>query len=359
MGHYASDCKAPKLKKENPSQTKNAHLNIKNNDEFIFHTKASLNSEAKNIWLLDSGATNHLCCIKSMFSDLKPHSSKVKVGDGRDLEVMGIGNIKAKIKSKNDLKSITIENVLYVPELSVNLISIGKLSRKGFKIIFEREKCNIVSNDETIIEAKSWSQNKNLYELSLLFQESERALISIKSDDLKLWHFRLGHLSLENMKRLEAEDVDFSRMNSTKELCESCTLGKLTKLPHKVQEKASKNDNFIIIHSDLVGPMKTASIGSKFYIVTYLCSRTEYSFVYFLKQKSEQFDKFKEFKNYYELLTDRKIKELRTDNGREYLSNEFKKYIKDAGIKHNTSVEYCPQMNGKAERLNRTLIEKC
>ncbi|CAF0874876.1 unnamed protein product [Brachionus calyciflorus] len=68
-----------------------------------------------------------------MFIDPKPHSSKVKVGDGRDLEVMGIGNIKAKINSKDGSKSITIENVLYVPELSVNLISIGKLSSKGFR----------------------------------------------------------------------------------------------------------------------------------------------------------------------------------------------------------------------------------
>ena len=66
MGHYASDCKAPKLKKDKPPQIKNAHLNIKNNDEFIFHTKDSFNSAIKNIWLLDSGATNHLCCIKSL-----------------------------------------------------------------------------------------------------------------------------------------------------------------------------------------------------------------------------------------------------------------------------------------------------
>ena len=48
---------------------------------------------------------------------------------------------------------------------------------------------------------------------------------------------------------------------------------------------------------------------------------------------TEQFKKFKEFKNHYELLTEQKIKELRTDNGREYLSNEFKEYLKDCGIK--------------------------
>ena len=57
-------------------------------------------------------------------------------------------------------------------------------------------------------------------------------------------------------------------------------------------------------------------------------------------------------------MTNDKIKELRTDNGREYLSNSFKAYLKENGIKHNTSVEYCPQMTGNPERLNRTLVEK-
>ena len=77
-----------------------------------------------------------------------------------------------------------------------------------------------------------------------------------------------------------------------------------------------------------------------------------------IKKKSEQFEKFKEFKSHYELSTSNKIKEFRTDNGSEYMSNEFKDYLKEPGIKHNTSVAYCPQSNGKAERLNRTLIEK-
>ena len=104
--------------------------------------------------------------------------------------------------------------------------------------------------------------------------------------------------------------------------------------------------------------MKTQSLRFKRYILTYLCGVTEYSFVYLLKNKSEHFERFKKFKNYYELLTGNKIKEFRTDNGREYLSNEFQKYLKEHGIKHSTSPEYCPQSNGKAERLNRTLIEK-
>ncbi len=80
--------------------------------------------------------------------------------------------------------------------------------------------------------------------------------------------------------------------------------------------------------------------------------------LYFLKNKSEQYEKFIEFKNGYELLRKRKINELRTDNGKEYFSLEFQNYLKRNGIIHNTSVAYCPQSNDKAERLNRTLVEK-
>ena len=112
------------------------------------------------------------------------------------------------------------------------------------------------------------------------------------------------------------------------------------------------------MHSDLVGPMHTKSIGDKRYMVTYLCSRTEYSFVFYLKTKDEQFEKFKEFKQHYELLTGEKIKFFRTDNGGEYLSTEFQNFLKQNGIKHQTSVPYCPKSNGKAERLNLTLLMK-
>jgi len=55
--------------------------------------------------------------------------------------------------------------------------------------------------------------------------------------------------------------------------------------------------------------------------------------------------------------TGRRIKKLRTDNGREYLSNDFKKFLEAEGIARQLSVEYTPQQNGVVERANRTIIE--
>jgi hypothetical protein len=60
------------------------------------------------------------------------------------------------------------------------------------------------------------------------------------------------------------------------EFCESCALGKSTKLPHYSTIKDKVDDDKIIIHSDLMGPMRTKSIGAKSYILTYICSQTEY-----------------------------------------------------------------------------------
>ena len=52
-----------------------------------------------------------------------------------------------------------------------------------------------------------------------------------------------------------------------------------------------------------------------------------------------------------------KIKALRADRGGEYMSEEFKSYLKECGIKSELTAAYSPQQNGVSERLNRTLVE--
>ena len=54
-----------------------------------------------------------------------------------------------------------------------------------------------------------------------------------------------------------------------------------------------------------------------------------------------------------------KIKALRADRGGEYMSEEFKSYLKECGIKSELTAAYSPQQNGVSERLNRTLLDRC
>ena len=76
-----------------------------------------------------------------------------------------------------------------------------------------------------------------------------------------------------------------------------------------------------------------------------------------MKNKDEVFSKFKEFKSLIENHTKKKIKTFRSDNGREFTSNEFKELCKDLGIKRELSTPYNTQQNGIAERKNRTIME--
>eukprot|EP00731_Ephydatia_muelleri_P033160 Em0025g116a len=79
--------------------------------------------------------------------------------------------------------------------------------------------------------------------------------------------------------------------------------------------------------------------------------------VYFLRKKSETMDKFKEFEAEVSNQWESQIQILRTDGGGEYISKEFKDFLKLKGIHHEMTVRDTPEQNGVAERMNRTLCE--
>ena len=82
----------------------------------------------------------------------------------------------------------------------------------------------------------------------------------------------------------------------------------------------------------------------------------KYAYVYLLKNKSDAFEKFKEFLREVENQFGRKIKKFRSDRGREYESIEFNSFVQSLRIIHETTPPYSPASNGVAERKNRNLI---
>ena len=78
-----------------------------------------------------------------------------------------------------------------------------------------------------------------------------------------------------------------------------------------------------MIHSDVFGPVIVPSLGNSVYYVSFIDDFSRKIWIYFLRKKSEVFDKFKEFKALAENQTEKKIKVLRTYNGGEFCGNEF------------------------------------
>ncbi|KAD4177986.1 hypothetical protein E3N88_26577 [Mikania micrantha] len=111
------------------------------------------------------------------------------------------------------------------------------------------------------------------------------------------------------------------------------------------------------VHSDVLGPVKQPSMQGLRYMVTFIDDFSRFVWVYFMKDKSEAFYKFKEFEIDAELLTGCKVKCLRSDNGGEYVSVEFSNYLRQKLIRRQLTCPNTPQQNGIAERKNRHLGE--
>ena len=93
------------------------------------------------------------------------------------------------------------------------------------------------------------------------------------------------------------------------------------------------------------------------YFLTFIDDFSRMCWVYFLKNKDEAFEFFKEFKEMVENESEYKIKCVRSDRGGEYSSTDFSEFCKQNGIKRQFTTAYTPQHNGVAERKNRTLME--
>ena len=159
-------------------------------------------------------------------------------------------------------------------------------------------------------------------------------------------------VSKENL--VEGFDYCISKENS---FCEPCLKGKLQRNQFPAHSERKTSKPLELIHSDVCGKISSKSLSGAEYFVTFTDDKTRYIWVYPIKRKSDVFQKFKEWKTDVEKSLGQSVKIFCSDNGGEFTSTEFEEYLKKEGIKHELTIPKCPEQNGVAERLNRTLIE--
>ena len=131
----------------------------------------------------------------------------------------------------------------------------------------------------------------------------------------------------------------------------------MSKQPYKPVVEIHSVRRLQCVHSDVCGFLSTKSIGGSKYFGSFIDDYSRCCSVYFMKNKSEVFSKFKEFESLATNACGCPIRTLQTDNGGKYLSKEFDHYLWSKGIHHKLSAPYSPAQNGVAERFNRTLME--
>ncbi|PHT75806.1 hypothetical protein T459_19328 [Capsicum annuum] len=117
-----------------------AHVVNEEEEDHLFVATCISSKVSTNFWLIDSGCTNHMTYNKSLFKELKPiEISKVRIKNGDQILVEGKGTVVIKTSLGNK----AISDVLYVPDIDQNLLSICQLVEKGYKVSFEDKHCFI------------------------------------------------------------------------------------------------------------------------------------------------------------------------------------------------------------------------
>ncbi|GKG28275.1 retrovirus-related pol polyprotein from transposon TNT 1-94, partial [Tanacetum coccineum] len=108
---------------------------------------------------------------------------------------------------------------------------------------------------------------------------------------------------------------------------------------------------------DLCGPMRVASINGKKYILVIISDYSWFTWVKFLASKYEAPDLIIKFLKMIQVRLNAPVRNIRTDNGNEFVNQTLHSYYESVGISHEASVARCLQQNGVVKRRNHTLVE--
>jgi hypothetical protein len=265
-------------------------------DDFAFVMRDGASNTPATRWIVDSGASQHMTPHKHFFDTYEPISGrKMFMGDNGMVEAVGKGSILVETRVKGCSRNIRMHDVLHVPDLHSNLVSVSKLISRSLKVQFNSLGCVVrASNGEMLAVA---SLESNLYQLDTNVvngaETSSLAHCDGNSHLLELWHLNANSVKmLQTM--VSGMDMGAAQGDVHSFACEGCVEGKQARRPFPTDGGTRATKILELVHSDVCGPMKTASIGGARYFLTFIDNFSRKIWVYVFKSKSEVLAKFKE-----------------------------------------------------------------
>ncbi|KAG7553078.1 Zinc finger CCHC-type superfamily [Arabidopsis thaliana x Arabidopsis arenosa] len=350
-GHIKKDCWKLKKDKQQGKQEEVDRVTITDDQFLILLEDDAINVCQDTSWVVDSGATTHATSQRDLFSTYTPGSyGSVKMGNDGLAQVVGIGDICLETSIGTRLM---LKDVKHVPDLRMNLISTRRLDDEGFYSLHGGGKWKLSRGSLVVARGEKLS---SFYLMQA--KVSKDSVNALENDHaMELWHKRLGHMSEKGMSVLSKKEAIPRISGLHLEKCAHCLRGKQHMVSFKSSVPSRKPKVLDLVHSDVCGPMKTKSLGGASYFVTFIDDHSRKLWVFTMRTKDQVLGYFKQFVALVERQTGKKLKCIRSDNGGEY-SGPFDVYCKEHGIRHQFTPPKTPQLNGLAERMNRTIVER-
>jgi len=252
----------------------------------------------KDQWYLDSGCSSHMSGRKDWFVNIKPSmKNMVKFANDNTLAAEGVGDV---LIMRKDGKRSVISNVLYIPGMKSNLLSIGQLVEKNYKVSIEDKMMRVLDSNGRLILKAPMSQNRT-FKIELNVME-HKCLATATSRDEWIWHYRLGHLNFKDIRDLKRRNMvlGLPEIDIPNKVCEECVQAKQHKNNFSKDAGSRSKAILEVIYSDVCGPLQVDSIGGNKYFVTFIDDFSRKLWSYLIKKKSEVIEVFAKFKSMVE-----------------------------------------------------------
>lgn len=310
-------------------------------------------------WLLDSGCTDHIINNETYFYnsiDLKIPVN-VKLPDGKMLNATKVGTVKIYFKNYYSQKHVDLKNVYYVEGIKQNLLSLSKIT-KSCTVVAKNEYAKIYNGlRELIVVANKINY---LYRIkSFLTKNESMYAYSINLTQKEKWHRALGHVNFQYLNKLvnnKLVDGLPDKIENTDMKCSNCIKSKMCNVPFE-NNRTKTTEILEIIHTDLNGPHSTIGYGGEKYFLTFIDDYSKCTRIFCIKSKTEVANCFIEFVNLVENKFNKRVKKIQCDNGKEYLNKDIYNFIRQKGIELLPCPPYVHELNGVAERYNRSAMD--
>lgn len=325
-------------------------------------------------WYPDSGASHHMTNGSQNLSQGATYtgSDHVLMGNGQGLHISSVGCSKFQSPFAPNI-TLALKNLLHVPSITKNLLSVSQFAKDNAVYFeFHPSTCLVKSQGSNQILLKGDLGSDGLYRFPNIQVTQAPASASVSPfqsipasnnlvvasnnhvDTYTTWHRRLGHAH-ENAIRSVLSLCNIPCSSKTvSDFCNACCLGKSHRL-HAPLSNTVYYAPFELIHIDLWGPSPMQSNQGYLYYMSLVDAHTRFTWIYFLKLKSDAITAFKQFQKLVETQFSSKIKAIQTVGGGEF--KIFTSLLADLGINHRLTCPYTSHQNGTVERKHRQIVE--
>ncbi|CAN1266422.1 Retrovirus-related Pol polyprotein from transposon TNT 1-94 [Linum perenne] len=311
-------------------------------------------------WIIDTGASDHICSSISILIDPIPISHvSVTLPNGSSLLATHEGSVKLS-------SHLQLSRVLYVPGFSFNLLSVSRLTQSmKISVEFCAEQCRILDLLSQKMIGIAY-QIRGLYLLlpdssistSFFPKPSSTAVLPVAAavqlnlipQDLDMWHCRLGHPSTPRIQMLHKNNPSIAIPLHSH--CSVCHLAKQKHLPFP-SSSSHASVAFELVHMDIWGPFGTPTYDGFSYFLTIVDDFSRCVWIYLMHNKGETRSLIESFCTMVATHFSSPVKTIRTDQGCEFNMTSF---FASKGIAHQTSCVATAPQNGRVERKHQHLL---